>query len=303
MVDARPILDHGEGREDVLYLGSSSWKFPSWRGLVYSKTTPPSRFLSEYTSRFSCVEVDQWFWSLFSPDQPPVLPKPETASEYAASVPPHFRFGIKLPDALTLTHYRPKAAETALRPNPHFLSTELLAAFMERIAPLNPFLGPMMLQFGYLNRQMTDSQTAFHNHLARFFDTAPRHFPWAVECRNPTWHNAAYLEFLKERKVGLVVLRGYYMPPFFDWLRQNLDRLPDSVILRLQAGDRSDMERRTGGRWSRRIEPKDAELEATAEIIGRLRDKGRSVWVFVNNHYEGSAPLTLARLQERLNGA
>jgi len=60
------------------------------------------------------------------------------------------------------------------------------------------------------------------------------------------------------------------------------------------------MERRSGGRWSRLIEPREAELDLVADTLRRLGDHGRTVWVFVNNHYEGSAPLTLARIQERL---
>jgi uncharacterized protein YecE (DUF72 family) len=284
----------------VLYLGASSWKFPSWRGLVYSdRASRPT--LTEYAARFGCVEIDQWYWSLFDPDQPPVLPKPEVAAEYAASVPTHFRFGVKLPDALTLTHYRPRpGVPAAPPPNPYFLSADLLRLFLDRIAPMRPLLGPLMLQFGYLNRQMMASERAFRESLSRFLEKVPSDYTWAVECRNPAWLTPAFLDFLRERNTGFVALRGYYMPPFFDLLRQHLHRLPPNVILRLQAGGRADMERRSGGRWSRLIEPREAELDLVADTLRRLGDHGRTVWVFVNNHYEGSAPLTLARIQERL---
>jgi len=56
--------------------------------------------LAECAQKYDCVEVDQWFWSLYGPDKV-VLPKPAVVQEYAASVPESFRFGIKIPNALT----------------------------------------------------------------------------------------------------------------------------------------------------------------------------------------------------------
>lgn len=99
--------------------GTCSWKYDSWRGLVYSDA-PKLDYLSEYAQHFDCVEVDQWFWSLFGPDQLR-LPSPALAAEYAAAVPKSFRFAVKLPNALTLTHYYAKTKTEPLMPNPHFL--------------------------------------------------------------------------------------------------------------------------------------------------------------------------------------
>jgi uncharacterized protein YecE (DUF72 family) len=44
-----------------IHLGSCSWKYPSWRGLVYSEK--PENYLYEYSRRYDCVEIDQWFYS------------------------------------------------------------------------------------------------------------------------------------------------------------------------------------------------------------------------------------------------
>ncbi|MBV5332997.1 DUF72 domain-containing protein, partial [bacterium] len=54
-----------------------------------------SNMLEEYARQFGCVEIDQWFWSLFGPDKV-ALPQAKAVSEYAASVPEGFRFGVKL---------------------------------------------------------------------------------------------------------------------------------------------------------------------------------------------------------------
>lgn len=51
-----------------LHIGTCSWKYPSWRGLVYSDAAQPD-YLREYARQFEAVEIDQWFWSLFGPDR------------------------------------------------------------------------------------------------------------------------------------------------------------------------------------------------------------------------------------------
>ncbi|MFP4425437.1 MAG: hypothetical protein ACLFPP_03185 [Spirochaetaceae bacterium] len=64
----------------ALSIGSCSWKFPSWEGLVYSSREPES-YLAEYSSTYRTVEVDQWFWSLFGTDTIRLpRPEPSTAS-------------------------------------------------------------------------------------------------------------------------------------------------------------------------------------------------------------------------------
>src|SRR5450759_182079 len=143
----------------ALHLGTCSWKYPSWRGLVYSNSASPN-YLQEYAQRYDAVEIDQWFWSLFGSDKV-ILPQAKVVAEYAASVPEGFRFGVKLPNALTLTHYYQKTKPEPLVPNPHFLSLDLLRATLEKLEPMRDKLGPLMFQFGYLNREMVQSQSQF----------------------------------------------------------------------------------------------------------------------------------------------
>ena len=51
-----------------LHIGTCSWKYESWRGLVYSGAAHPN-LLAEYAQRYDCVEIDQWFWSLYGSDR------------------------------------------------------------------------------------------------------------------------------------------------------------------------------------------------------------------------------------------
>ena len=89
----------------TLRIGTCGWKFPSWQGLVYSGATGVD-FLAEYARQYDTVEVDQWFWSLYGPDKV-VLPQPKVVAKHAACTPLGFRFGVKLPNAVTMTHWHP----------------------------------------------------------------------------------------------------------------------------------------------------------------------------------------------------
>ena len=51
----------------LLRLGTCSWKYDSWKGLIYdpAKRYRPNDYLADYAKALDSVEVDQWFWSLF----------------------------------------------------------------------------------------------------------------------------------------------------------------------------------------------------------------------------------------------
>ena len=283
---------------NTLHLGTCSWKYESWRGLVYSDAPHPD-YLAEYSQRYECVEIDQWFWSLFGPNRV-ALPHPKTVADYASVVPEGFRFGVKMPNALTLTHFRPKSKSDPLVPNPHFLSRDLVGTFLDVLEPLHPYLGPMMFQFEYLNRDKMPSQAAFQDQLGEFMGQLPRDYCWCVESRNPNYLNAQYFTFLRDRGLTHVFEQGYYMPPVGEVFNRHAELLGGTSVIRLHGPNREKIEEHTGKDWSRIAEPRDADLDALADMVKGLRKRKRDVWLFANNHFEGCAPLTLERLSQRL---
>jgi uncharacterized protein YecE (DUF72 family) len=76
----------------------------------------------------------------------------------------------------------------------------------------------------------------------------------------------------------------------------------DLAVIRLHGPDRQGMERMTGKQWDQIVNPKDEEIEAILETIGRLLRRRVDVYLNVNNHYEGSAPLTIDKIRQRLPG-
>src|SRR5512139_1419456 len=106
------MLDLGLPKEfrGLLRLGTCSWKYDSWKGLIYEpgKTYRADDYLADYARHLGSVEIDQWFWSLFPGGLR--LPDPAVVKRYAESVPDDFVFTVKAPNALTLTHYYAKQA-------------------------------------------------------------------------------------------------------------------------------------------------------------------------------------------------
>ena len=287
-----------EPARGTLRIGTCSWKYPSWSGLVYSQPAGID-YLAEYARRYGTVEVDQWFWSLF-PGGKVRLPDAADVEAYRASVDGAFRFTVKAPNSLTLTHAYSRGKGQLGDANPRFLSAELAGEFMASLSPLHDVLGPVIFQFEYLNRQKMPSARTLEKHLADFRDGLPPPFEYAVEVRNPNYLTGAFLDFLASRGLCPVLLQGYWMPPvaaLIERERERLARFP-TVVLRLHGPDREDIEAETGKRWDRIVRPRDEELGDIARGAAALVDAGVSVYVNVNNHYEGSAPLTIGRFME-----
>ncbi len=273
----------------ALRIGTSSWKYDSWEGLVYQAGSKES-YLEQYARRYETVEIDQWFWR---------MPEPATAAEYCRSVPETFRFTIKVPNLITLTHPYVKRNGDPLEPNPDFLSRELYAEFLESVRPLSGRIGALIFQFEYLNRQKMPSQARFLELLESFFSELPAGGPpFVVEPRNPSWLNAPYFAMLRRRGLGHCFLQGYYMPPIAGlcarWGRELAVSAP--VVVRLHGPDRAGMEKASGGRWDRIVQPRDEELEEAVDSVAGLLANGFEIYLNVNNHYEGSAPLTIDRI-------
>jgi len=273
----------------MLRIGTCSWKYPSWAGLVYSRADGID-YLSEYARRFDTVEIDQWFWA---------MPELETVAHYAAVTPSDFRFTVKLPNTLTLTHFYKRKTEASLRPNPEFLSVTLFKEVLSRLEPMREKIGLLMLQFEYLNKEKMSSQTAFLDRLGDFISAVPRTLPLAIEPRNPHWIDQRYFEFLSANGLSHVFLQGYYMPPVFETWKKYGSLVRDSVAVRLHGPDREGIERQTGENWDKIVAPKDEDLAKVVDMIKDMRDHGLTVYLNVNNHFEGSAPITIDRLKEK----
>jgi uncharacterized protein YecE (DUF72 family) len=285
-----------------LRIGTCSWRFPSWHGLVYP-APKGINYLKAYTEHYDTVEIDRWFWSLFGEDSIR-LPEPADVHEYRRSVPDDFVFTVKAPNSVTLTHFYKKAKTDPLLENPHFLSPSLFRAFLTMLDPLGETLGPVMFQFEYLNRQKMPSQSRFQELFEAFSEHLPTGYRYGIEVRNGRYLNRSFFEFLSQVGLSPVLLQGYWMPPitavYKDW--RDLIIQHETVVIRLLGPDRKGIEKQTGKRWNQIVAPRDEELAAIVEMVEDLLERGVNVYLNVNNHYEGSAPLTIERIRRLLGG-
>jgi len=60
--------------------------------------------------------------------------------------------------------------------------------------------------------------------------------------------------------------------------------------------DRKKIEKKTKKIWSRIVDPRDGELQQLKIMVDDLIAREIKVTLNVNNHYEGSAPMTIQKL-------
>ena len=293
------VEKNGGGFVAELRIGTCSWKYDSWKGLIYADR-PRINHLKEYAAHYDTVEIDQWFWSLHGPDKIS-LPRPDVVRAYVDSVPENFCFSVKVPNSITLTHFYRKSRTEPLTPNPHFLSPALMGQFLETLAPMGPRLGPLMLQFEYLNKQKMGSQAEFLEKLGDFISACPDGHAYCVETRNPRYLNRPYFDFLAGGGMGHVFIQGYYMPSIFETYSEMRQLVKDLTVIRLHGPDRKGIEAKSGSVWNKVVEPRDDELARLKAMLEDLLARGVNAYLNVNNHYEGSAPLTIERIQKLLD--
>lgn len=282
----------------ALHIGTCSWKYDSWRGLIYPEDEKIN-YLQEYSRHYRTVEVDQWFWSLFGEDTA-VLPKPAVVREYAASVSDDFVFSVKVPNSITLTHHYRKDKKEPLRPNACFLSVPLMERFIATLEPIRNNLGPLIFQFEYLNKKKMGSLGEFINRFGNFARQLPEGYDYFIETRNPNYLKRPYFDFLSSTKLHPVFLQGYYMPSIFEIFQHYKDQIRKQTVIRLLGPDRQKIETQTGNTWDTIVAPRDKDIDQLKTMLGDLAEREVETFLYVNNHFEGSAPRTIARIAEAL---
>jgi len=225
------------------------------------------------------------------------LPRPETVAEYDASTPADFRFTVKCPNALTLTHQYARKGEP-LVVNPRFLDIDFFLRFLDALAPLIPKTILFVFQFEYLNKDKMPSKQAFVDRVAGFIDALPRDLPYAIEIRNPKWMDDAWFNLLHEHRAAPVLLQGYWMDDVSSVLDKYGNKMGNTICVRLHGEDREGMEEKTGEEWSKIVRPKDGEIERIAGSLDIQYRLGKEIIVNFNNHYEGCAPLTIEKFRK-----
>ncbi len=281
-----------------IYFSTCSWNYPEWVDLnVYSSVMERHYdYLPEYSNKFNAAEVDQWFWSLM--DNGSIrMPRASDVKKYVDLTPEDFKFTIKAPNSITLTHYYKSE-----KVNKNFLSKDLLDDFLAIIEPMKSRVGAIMFEFEYLNKSKMSSLNDFIAKMGTFLDLLPNGYSFAIETRNPNYLKKDFFEFLENYKTGFVLIDGYYMPQaekVYDDFNEYFKKLP-VLILRLLGKDRQGIEKITGKKWNQIVEPRDETIKEITRILIDFSKMKVPLYVNVNNHFEGSAPLTIEKIKKLL---
>jgi uncharacterized protein YecE (DUF72 family) len=282
-----------------LKLGTSSWSFTGWNGIVYAepyKTSTIARHgLAAYAKHplFSGVGLDRTFYS--------PVPASELA-EYAAVVPDSFRFICKAFTALTTDPQSARASRSEIEPA--FLDSSL--ASREVIAPLveafGPKLGAVLFQFSPLGPAFLRTPQAFVDQLGEFLNALPQGVPYAVELRDPEILGVPYETMLKQTGATHCATVHSRMPP----IDQQVGSIagPPTVMRWLlhPTQDYASASRRYAP-FDRVIDPDPLNLARIVKLIlGALRSN-RDVHVTAANNAEGSAPHTILEIARAVANA
>lgn len=288
-----------------LRLGTSSWSFPGWKGLVYAEEATASdlarRGLAAYAAFpiFRTVGIDRTFYA----------PLPEAQfRDYAAAVPEGFRFLVKAPSAVT----RP-TLERGGGPNPRFLDARFAAATL--IGPasrgLGDELGPILFQFSPMPLRGDRARAEFYARLSDFLADLPRGPLYAVELRNRNLFTQEYADAIAMApRAGTSaeggVCHAFNVHPGMPPLEAQASLIPPergpALVLRwmLREGASYEAAGRRYAPFNRIVDDDPGNRSAVAAMCARALGAGRPAWVIANNNAEGSAPLTLLRLAETI---
>ena len=276
--------------------GTSTWNYPGWRGLVYSRDYPEkgasAEMLAEYARfpLFSTVGIDSSFYG-------PLTEK--TLRSYAAALPPGFPCVSKVWDRITVhTFARAREKKKAGERNPDFLNADLFLhdVWDPSVPHLGDHLGPFVFEVQAIAREEKVSPDQFAGWLDAFFSRLPREGRYGVEIRNAEFLTPAYFAVLREHDVAHVFNSWTRMPS----IGMQLD-LPGSVPARFLVA-RALLR---PGRWYAdavdAFAPYDRIRDPNPELrhdLVRLVETAEALripaYLIVNNRAEGSAPLTIA---------
>ena len=110
---------------------------------------------------------------------------------------------------------------------------------------------------------------------------------------NPNYLKKEYFDFIRTSGIRHVLLQGYYMPPIWEIREAMQDAIMATSVIRLLGPDRKGIEERTGKIWNRIVDPRDEEIRKITDMITDLTNRNINIYLNVNNHFEGCAPLTI----------
>jgi len=291
-----------------VFIGTSSWKYPGWRGTLYdssryeyrgkfAKTRFERDCLTEYAGVFKTVCVDAAYYT---------FPSPSHLEKMVQQTPSDFRFALKVTDIITIKKFPnlDRFGDKAGKRNEHFLNPDLFAeSFLKPCASVRSSIGLLMFEFSRFWTAEYEHGRDFIADLDKFLGLLPKGWPYGVEMRNRNWLRAAYFECLTRHGVTHIFNSWEAMPPVSAQMALPASRTnPDLVAARflLKPGRAYEQAVKLFAPYDSIKEENPEALAAGRALIaeGKAAAPNRKTFIFVNNRLEGNALATIERMLE-----
>jgi uncharacterized protein YecE (DUF72 family) len=285
-----------------IHLGTSTWSFPGWNGIVYGDEYSNSKLSREGLTAYGAhpllktVSIDRSFYQALTVTE---------YLRYAQQVPEHFRFIVKAPMTITDATVRAERGEPVSM-NPCFLNAQM--AIDDFVTPclegLGAKAGALVFQLSPLPDQMLAQPAVFIERLAEFLMALPK-LPdsacYAIEIRDGSLLTPRFIRTLKTAGVRYCVGIHARMP---DPLRQAaalalLDGEPAGPLIvrwSLHGGFKYEQAKAKYEPFNQLVDEDPATRASLAELAARYALAGQPVVIAINNKAEGSAPLSCVEL-------
>jgi uncharacterized protein YecE (DUF72 family) len=160
----------------MIWVGTSGYNYPEWKGSFYPATLPASKMLPYYAERFSTVEINYTFYR---------SPTEKIVDGWNTATPERFKLTLKAPKRIT--------HDARLRD-----CADRVRQFLETAATLGPKLGALLFQ---LPPSVKKDLALFD----AFLDGLPPRVCAAFEFRHGSWLDDDIYARLRARNLALCV--------------------------------------------------------------------------------------------------
>ena len=288
--------------ERGIFFGTSSWKYPGWKGQVYQHRYPSQKefereCLREYAQLFPTVCAD---FALYD------FPDPRQMELLRDQTPDGFRIALKVTDRITIRRYPdlPRHGASAGTVNPDFLNRDLFVeAFLEPVRLLGSRQGVIIFEFSTFYPSSGVTRERFVEQLEHFLTDLPPGNSYAVEIRNSDFLTADYLAMLARQGVAHVFNSWTRMPPVLEQLKVAGAFTAHFAAARaLLRPGRTYQQAVEMFQPYREIREENPELRlGLVEAVRHCIADGRQLYAYVNNRAEGNSPRTIEGILDMLD--
>lgn len=159
-----------------LRIGTSGYQYDHWRGRLYPRDAPKSRWFDLYAEQFDTVEINNTFYN---------LPSAATFDAWRSQAPQGFRYALKYSRyGSHLKHLKD--------PEQH------VDRFVELARRLRAHLGPILVQ-------LPPSWNVDMVRLNEFLAALPRRLRWTLEVRDDSWLCDEVYDALRRHRIALCI--------------------------------------------------------------------------------------------------